>query len=95
MYNIQVLSCNNLKESPRHGETDLVAEVRVDACNTPSVYRFIKEFEVSSFVNLNLLQKGDPSFVNLNVLQKGEQEIKNPQTKFNISRKCQHNVHEG
>ena len=27
LYNIQVLSCTILKESPRHGETDLVAEV--------------------------------------------------------------------
>ena len=78
-YKIQVLSCIILKESPRHGETDLVAEVRVDACTAESVYRFIEEFEDSSFVNLNLLQKWD-------------QEINGPQTKVNISRKCQHNV---
>ena len=81
-YKIQVLSCIILKELPRHGETDLVAEVRVDACTSPYVYRFLEEFEVSSFVNFNLLQKGD-------------QEIYGPQTKLNIARKCQHNVHEG
>ena len=82
LYNIQLLSYNMLKETPRYRETDLVAEVRVDACTTPSVYRFLEEFEVSSFVNFNLLQKGD-------------QEIYGPQTKLNISRKCQPNVHEG
>ena len=79
MYKIQVLSCIILKESPRHGETDLVAEVRVDACTAESVYRFIEEFEDSSFVNLNQLQRGD-------------KEINGPQTKVNILRKCQHNV---
>ena len=79
LYKIQVLSCIILKESPRHGETDLVAEVRVDACTAESVYRFIEEFEDSSFVSLNQLQRGD-------------KEINGPQTKLNILRKCQHNV---
>ena len=79
MYKIQVLSCIILKESPRHGETDLVAEVWVDGSTAESVYRFIEEFEDSSFVNLNQLQRGD-------------KEINGPQTKVNILRKCQHNV---
>ena len=79
LYKILVLSCIILKESPRHGETDLVAEVRVDACTAESVYRFIEEFDDSSFVNLNQLQRGD-------------KEINGPQTKVNILRKCQHNV---
>ena len=79
LYNIQLLSYNMLKETPRYRETDLVAEVRVDACTTPSVYRFIKEFEDSSFVNLNLLQKWD-------------QEKNSPKTKVNISRNRQHNM---
>ena len=79
-YKIQVLSCIILKESPTHGETDLVAEVRVDACTAESVYRFIEEFE-------------DLCFVNLNQLQRGDKEINGPQTKVNILRKCQHNVY--
>ena len=79
LYKIQVLSCIILRESLRHGETDLVAEVRVDACTAESVYRFIEEFENSSFVNLNQLQRGD-------------KEINGPLTKVNILRKCQHNV---
>ena len=44
-YKIQVLRCIILEELARHGETDLVAEVRVDACTAESVYRFIEEFE--------------------------------------------------
>ena len=46
----------------------MVAEVRVDACTAESVYRFIEEFEDSSFVNLNQLQRGD-------------KEINGPQTR--------------
>ena len=79
LYNIQVLSCTILKESPRHGETDLVAEVRVNACTTQSVYKFIEEFQDSSFANLNLLESGD-------------RERNGQRTKVNISRKCHHNV---
>ena len=79
MYKIQVLSCIILKELLRHGETDLVPEVQVDACTTESVYRFIEEFEDSSLVHLNLFQKGD-------------QEINGSQTKVSISRKYQHNA---
>ena len=51
----------------------------MDACTTPSVFRFIEELEDSSFVNLNLIQKWD-------------QEINGPKTKVKISRQCQHNV---
>ena len=80
MYKIEVLSCIILKESPTHGETDLVAEVGVDACTAESFYRFIEEFE-------------DLAFVNLNQLQRGDKEINGPQTKVNILRKCQHNVY--
>ena len=76
-----MLSCNILKELPRHGETDLVAEVWVNACTTQSVYKFIEEFQYSSFANLNLLESGD-------------KDINGPRTKVNISRKCHHNVHE-
>ena len=79
MYKIQVLSCIILKELLRHGETDLVPEVQVDACTTESVYRFIEEFEDSSLVHLNLFQKGD-------------QEINGSQTKVSISRKYRQNA---
>ena len=45
-YIIKVLSCQILKESDRHGETDLIAEVKINACTPDQVYQFITEFEV-------------------------------------------------
>ena len=56
-------------------EKQIWLQVRVDACTTKTVYRFIEEFE-------------DLSFVNLNQLQRGDEEINSPQTKVNILRKC-------
>ena len=54
----QVLSCQILKESDRHGETDLIAEVKVNACTPDQVYEFIDNFEESSFTTLNI-NRGD------------------------------------
>ena len=52
-YNIKVLSCMILKESQRHGETDLLAEVQIDACSPVGVENFISSFEEKSFTTLN------------------------------------------
>ena len=49
----QVVSCQILKESDRHGETDLIAEVKVNACTPDKVYELIDNFEESSFTTLN------------------------------------------
>ena len=42
-----------LKESQRHGETDLLAEVQIDACSPVGVENFISSFEEKSFTTLN------------------------------------------
>ena len=52
-FNIKVLSCMILKESPRHGETDLLAQVQIDACSPEGVANFISSFEEKSFTTLN------------------------------------------
>ena len=52
-YNIKVLSCTIIKESPRYGETDLLAEVQLDACSPDAVENFISSFEEKSFTTLN------------------------------------------
>ena len=44
-YNIKVLSCMILKESQRHGETDLLAEVQIDACSPVGVENFISSLK--------------------------------------------------
>ena len=48
-FNIKVLSCMILKESPRHGETDLLAQVQIDACSQESVANFISSFKEKKF----------------------------------------------
>ena len=57
-YIIKVLSCQILKESDRHGETDLIAEVKVNACTPDKAYQFISEFEEASFTTLST-HRGD------------------------------------
>ena len=52
-YNIIVLSWMIIKESPRSGETDLLAEVQLDACSPDAVENFISSFEEKSFTTLN------------------------------------------
>ena len=62
-YNIKVLSCMILKESQRHGETDLLAEVQIDACSPDGVENFVSSFEEKSFTPLNK-HKTDQFFEN-------------------------------
>ena len=76
----QVLSCQILKESDRHGETDLIAEVKVNACTPDKVYELIDNFEESSFTTLNKTR--------------GDRTINGPKTAMNGERVCQHNVQE-
>ena len=52
-YNIKVLSCTIIKESPRYGETDLLAEGQLDACSPDAFENFISRFEGKSFTTLN------------------------------------------
>ena len=79
-YLFQVLSCQILKESDRHGETDLIAEVKVNACTPDQVYEFIDNFEESSFTTLNI--------------NRGDKTINGPKTAMHAERVCQHNVKE-
>ena len=62
-FNIKVLSCIILKESPRHGETDLLAQVQIYACSSEGVANFISSFEEKSFTTLNV-KKADRIFEN-------------------------------
>ena len=69
-----------LKELPRHGEIDLLAQVQIDACSPEGVANFISSFEEKSFTTLNI-KKADRIFKN------GKKK-----TVFGGTRICQHNV---
>ena len=78
-FNIKVLRCMILKELPRHSETDLLAQVQIDACSPEGVANFISSFEEKSFTTLNV-KKADQIF------QNGKKTV------FAGTRICQHNV---
>ena len=78
-FNIKVLSCMILKELPRHGETDLLAQVQIDAYSPEVVANLISSFEEKSFTTLNV-KKADQIF------QNGKKTV------FAGTRICQHNV---
>ena len=60
-YIIKVLSCQILKESDIHRETDLIAEVKVKTSTSDKVYQFITELEEASFLTPNT-HRGDTTF---------------------------------
>ena len=62
-FNIKVLSCIILKESPRHGETDLLAQVQIDACSPEGVANFISSFEDKSCTTLKVKKESLSSSV--------------------------------
>ena len=68
-----------LKESPRHGKTDLLAQVQIDACSPEGVANFISGFEVKSCTTFNV-KKADRIFEN------------GKKTVYVGTRICQHNV---
>ena len=79
-YIIKVLSCQILKEWDRHGETDLFAEVKVNACTPDKAYQFISEFEEASVTTLST-HRGDKTF-------------NGPKASLSGVRFCHHNVKE-
>ena len=57
----KVLSCQILKESDRHRETDVIAKVKINACPSGKVYQFITELEEASCLTLRS-HRGDATF---------------------------------
>ena len=47
-----------MKESDRHSETGLIAEVKVNTCTSDKVYQFIKELKEASFFCPQHAQRG-------------------------------------